>query len=179
MRSAVALVAVLILGVAAAERVRRGGASVGGFGGGYGYGGGNSYGGYGGGSGGVHVLLAGNGGAGYGSAGAPAQVLNAGGGLGFYPSTYGAQQEWYYNAAIHAGDPYAAKTIGAGNYAIQSADAAAADAAHGVIAQANDPNIANAVSYLTHHADAAAIGAAAHGGAAYIVTHADPVPSYH
>lgn len=143
------------------------GGSYGGFGGGS-YGGGHS-GGYGGGSGGVHVLIAGNGGHGYGSPGARSHVLNAGGGLGFQPSSYGAQQRWYYDIALRAGDPYAAKAIGGGNYAIQTADAAAASASHGVLAQANDPNIANAVSYLTHHADAAILDAAAHRGAAWVV----------
>ncbi|KAK3848979.1 hypothetical protein Pcinc_044250, partial [Petrolisthes cinctipes] len=142
--------------------VRRGGSYGGGYGGGS--------------SGGVHVLIAGNGGHGYGSPGAPSHVLNAGGGLGFIPSSYGAQQRWYYDIALRSGDPYAAKAIGGGNYAIQTADAAAVSAAHGVVAQANDPNIANTVAYLTHHADAALLDAAAHRGAAWVVQNA---ASYH
>ncbi|XP_071521431.1 uncharacterized protein [Panulirus ornatus] len=173
MRPALLLVLV-VTGACSAGRVRRGysGGSYGGS-----YGGGYS-GGYGGGSGGVNVLLAGNGGYGYGSAGPRSHVLNAGGGLPFHPSTYGAQQRWYYNAALYAGDPYAAKAIGGGNYAIRRADAEAASAAHGVIAQANDPNIANSVLYLTHHAQTAALNAAAHHGAAYVAKTAR-VHSYH
>ncbi|KAK4327213.1 hypothetical protein Pmani_002300 [Petrolisthes manimaculis] len=49
-------------------------------------------------------------------------------GLGFIPSSYGAQQRWYYDIALRSGDPYAAKAIGGGNYAIQTADAAAISA---------------------------------------------------
>ncbi|KAG7172975.1 putative glycine-rich cell wall structural protein 1.8-like [Homarus americanus] len=154
----------VVLGVSSAARVRRGGSHGGGYGGSYGSG---YTGGSGGGSGGVNVLLAGNGGSGYFSAGPRSHVLNAGG-FPFEPSTYGAQQQWYYHAALAAGDPYAAKAIGGGNYAIQSADAAAASAAHGVVAQANDPNIANAVNYLTDHANSASLNAAAHHGAAYV-----------
>ncbi|XP_069158488.1 keratin, type I cytoskeletal 9-like [Procambarus clarkii] len=152
------------MGASSAARVRRGGSHGGGFGGSYGA---ASTGSYGGGSGGVNVLLAGNGGFGYLSAGPRSHVLNAGG-FPFEPSTYGAQQQWYYHAALAAGDPYAAKAVGGGNYAIQTADAAAASAAHGVVAQANDPSIANTVNYLTDHANAASLNAAAHHGAAYV-----------
>ncbi|XP_053655702.2 uncharacterized protein [Cherax quadricarinatus] len=164
MRSTLFLVVVVLGAATSADRVRRGGNHGGGYGGSYGTG---FSGGYGGGSGGVNVLLAGNGGYGYLNPGGRSHVLNAAG-FPFEPSTYGAQQQWYYHAALAAGDPYAAKSVGGGNYAIQTADASAASAAHGVIAQANDPNIANTVNYLTDHADSASLNAAAHHGAAYV-----------
>ncbi|CAL4134341.1 unnamed protein product, partial [Meganyctiphanes norvegica] len=168
MKSAAPLLLLVVIGVVnAGSRVRRGfGGGGGGYGGG-GYGGGGGFiGGYG---GGAQVLLGSNGGAGYGSAGAASHVLNAAGGY-FQPSTDYNTQSWYSNAALNAGDAYAAKTIGAGQFLITSADQAAASAIGGIFGAAQDPNIGNAVNYLTDHATAAGLSAASHHGAAAIVT---------
>ncbi|XP_037803134.1 glycine-rich RNA-binding protein 3, mitochondrial-like [Penaeus monodon] len=165
--NAILLVVAVVLGVSSASRVRRGGISVGGGLGGDYAGVSGGYAGYTGSTGGVNVLLAGGGG-GYGGYGGSTHVLNAGGGVAFYPSA-AQQQPWYYNIAQGAGDAYSAKTIAAGDYAIQTADAAALGAAHGVLALANDAGFAGTVNYLTQHAQDASLGAAAHSGAAHVV----------
>ena len=124
------------------------------------------HGGIGGGYSGTHVLLTGGG---Y-DLGGPSHTLNAGSGPSFYPIGDNSLSAWYHNAAIAAGDPYAAKEVAAGQFTIDQANAAAYDAAAGVYAAANDRGIAGAVHYATDHATGAALDAAGHYGAAHVVT---------
>ncbi|KAF2366640.1 hypothetical protein FHG87_002607 [Trinorchestia longiramus] len=169
------------MGPSSTARVRRGffGGGGGYGGGGGGYGGGNSIigtGGYSGSSVGTHVLLAGGGG-GYGGAGAAAHTLNAGSGPAYHPIG-GPEQQWYTNIANAAGSVYDAKTIAQGQFQVAQANAAAASAAQGIYASANDPGLAASAQYAAQHAQNAELSAAAHNGQAAVVTGA-AFNSYH
>ena len=76
----------------------------------------------------------------------------------------------YFIIYYTVGDPYAAKAIGGGQQAINAADSAAASAAYGVVASANDPGIAAEAAYAAHAAEQATYNAAATYGAAAVYT---------
>ncbi|KAL7645715.1 UNVERIFIED_CONTAM: hypothetical protein RMT77_002592 [Armadillidium vulgare] len=61
----------------------------------------------------------------------------------------GPHLDWYYKAALIAGDPYAAKEIAHGQFTIEQSDAAAANAAFWIQKFANNYDVSNEIDYTS------------------------------